>query len=187
MTPPQSPQHTARLIVVTGPESSGKSTLAQALAEELDGLLVPEYPRGYLEAAGRKAIASDFAHFAATNEHLVAAARGTLAKRGTPAGYLIQDTGIEVLRLWEEDKFGDNSEALCGAFQRQRPDLYLLSRPDLPWEYDPLRENPHRRDELFRKLRRIIEKQGCPVAEVSGFGESRTKSALRALRSILGK
>ena len=39
-------------IVVTGPESSGKTTLAQDLAQELEGLLVPEYSRIYLEQAG---------------------------------------------------------------------------------------------------------------------------------------
>ena len=173
-------------VIVTGPESTGKTTLVRTLAARLGGVAVPEYPRGYLEALGRRATTEDFVHFAATNTHLLDAAKARQARRSGGRGPVVQDTGAEVLHLWYEDKFGSPPAFLTAALRAQRPSAYLLCRPDLPWEYDPLREDPHRRQELFAQLRRLLHEQGARVIEVDGFDEARIEQAVTALRTLRG-
>ena len=170
-------------VIVTGPESTGKSTLAVALAGHFDGTLVPEYPRGYLHALGRLATAEDFAHFVAVNTQLPAAAKAREKRRGKRKRerFVVQDTGAEVLALWHEDKFGPSPEFLEAALAEQSPDVYLLCRPDLPWEYDPLREDPHRRRELFGKFRALLDAHRARVIEVRGFDRERLSGVLDAL------
>ena len=172
-------------VIVTGPESTGKTTLAAALAARADGTFVPEYPRGYLQALGRLADASDFAHFVVANAHLPAAAKAREKRRGKRKRdrLVVQDTGAEVLKLWHEDKFGPCPAFLDGAFAAQAPDVYLLCRPDLPWEYDPLREDPHRRWELFGKFRGLLDARSARVIEVRGFDDARLGSAVDDLRA----
>ena len=170
-------------IIVTGPESTGKTTLVAALAARHGGLPIPEYPRGYLEALGRLAEPADFPHFARVNVQLAAAALAQ-SRRSREAPLVLQDTGAEVLALWYEDKFGDRPDYLRDALRAQRPDAYLLCRPDLPWEYDPLREDPHRRQELFTRLRGILDETGARVVEVAGFDDAREAEATASLERL---
>ncbi len=171
-------------LIVTGPESTGKTTLSRQLAAHFGGVWVPEYPRGYLEAAGRLAVRADFRHFVDADRHLVRAAQ---QQARWPAGsepVVVQDTGIEVLALWHGDKFGPPPTFLREAMTSRCPDVYILCRPDLPWVYDPLREDPHRREQLFADLRRSVDTLGCRVVEVRGFDESRLANTLDALKGL---
>lgn len=168
-------------IIVTGPESSGKTTLARQIAVRLDACFVPEYPRGYLEAAGRRAVRGDFIHFASVNRQLVAAGLARQVRQGRLHPVVVQDTGAEVLRIWLDDKLGGGFPAL--ETDQPRPDLLLLCHPDLPWVYDPLREDPHRREALFGHFRVLIESRGLQWAEISGFDESRLKIALQCVHA----
>ena len=171
-------------VVITGPESSGKSTLATYLAAARSGLYIPEYARGYLAAASRMAVQEDFDHLLAAQNNLLQAAAQQQARNPDKIRFILQDTGSEILWLWQQDKF-NLSPAVETSLLQQRPDLYLLCRPDLPWEYDPLREDPHRRNLLFLRLREKLLDLKAPLVEVSGFGESRNKKALKALDRLL--
>ncbi len=172
-------------IIVTGPESTGKTTLSKKMAEELGAVWIPEYARGYLEAAGRRAKKEDFPHFVRATQQLLEAGFRQQERRNKIPSVVIQDTSHEVYHLWQSDKFSLSS-LVVDAFKNDQPDAYLLCTPDLPWQADPLREDPHRRQELFLAIQALIKTSGCPVIEVSGFGESRTKNALGQLAHILG-
>lgn len=171
-------------IIVTGPESSGKTTLSQQLAEKLGGAWIPEYARGYLQAANRKAIPSDFPHLVKATNSLVEAGFEQQERIGQAPALVIQDTGMEVLYVWQHDKF-KSTPLVAAAFADSMPDVYILCTPDLPWENDPLREDPHRRQELFLEIKSLLRGTGFPVIEVSGFGESRMKNILKDIEHYL--
>ncbi len=171
-------------IIVTGPESTGKTTLSKKIAEAYDAIWIPEYARGYLEALDRKALGTDFPHFVQTTNQLIEAGFQQQERAGQSPGTIIQDTSHEILHIWQADKF-TLSPLVEEAFKHARPDAYVLCQPDLPWEPDPQREDPHRRQELYETLHALLLASGSRVIEVSGFGESRTKTALSQLKFIL--
>ncbi len=163
-------------IVVTGPECSGKSTLSKELAEKLDEPWVSEYAVEYLNQRTG----------AYQSEDLVAIAYGQLKQihSAVPMArrYLIIDTGIEVIDLWHRDKIGPLPEELATLRQRWQPDMYLLCKPDIPYEPHPLREDEHRRDELFGKYQEMLQNE-CLVI-VSGNMEQRIALAIDAIRTL---
>jgi nicotinamide riboside kinase len=132
-------------ILVTGPESSGKTTLAQGLNKHLDGLMVPEFSRIYLEKLNRPYIEDD----------LLAIAKGQLdwINRGVnkSPNFLILDTGLLVMKVWGLYKYQNSHPWIASNLEKQQFDFIFLSSPsDIPWEEDSLRENPNDRDILFQ-------------------------------------
>lgn len=161
-------------IVVTGPESSGKTTLAQDLVQELDGLLVPEYSRIYLEQSGLRYGKDDL--------ELIAAGQRGLEHRALRSATrpIVSDTGLEVLEVWSLERFNCVHPEITNWRDRQ-VGLYLLCRPDLPWEEDPLRENPFDRDRLFEHYLDMLKAADKPFAVIEGEGNARLQSALDAV------
>lgn len=167
-------------IVLTGPESSGKTTLAEQLAERFGTAWVPEFSREYLGQLGRTYVEAD----------LVEIAKGQLAREKAaasqnPNGLLFLDTSLEVLKIWSEVVYGRCDDWIASQWKASLPDFYLLCLPDLPWEYDPLRENPHDRDLLLERYRREIRAIGVPCSEVGGSGMERFESAANAVNHFL--
>lgn len=163
-------------IVVTGPESSGKTTLSRALAEYFNGSWAPEYARYYLEERnGRYG-----------EEDLLRIARGQylweryLAQRG-PAP-LISDTSMLVLKVWSDYRFGRTHPWILEKLQHPPHPLYLLCAPDIPWSYDPLRENSHDREALFDIYLRELDALGAPFVVIRG--EDREKRLLQGKRAV---
>ncbi len=163
-------------IVITGPESSGKTTLSRALAEKLSAPVVPEYARLYLERFGPAYTLDDLTHIAHGQAALeLAAAAGA-------EDLILADTSLEVIRVWWDYRFGTPPAWLEALLRRHRGDYYLLCAPDLPWQPDPLRANPHDRDQLFVRYRELLERLGVSYGVVEGSGEARTRRALALLR-----
>lgn len=139
-------------LLITGPESSGKTTLARHLARTLDGCYVAEAARDYLEQRDGKYTEADLPKI----WELQAAAEDTA--RASSAAFVICDTGPEVIRIWAEVKYGRCPEAILRASEERYYDLVLLCAPDLPWVEDPLRESPDvaDRDNLFRRYLALL-------------------------------
>lgn len=167
-----------RKVVITGPESSGKSSLAEALADYYSTVTVPEYARTYLEKLGRPYEEKD----------LLDIALGQLEWEekyaSTAKDWLFLDTSLLVLKIWSEHKYGRCDSFILENLQRSTYDLYLLCRPDIPWTYDPLRENPTDRDELYTLYQNELESLGFPYAVISGQGEDRVGKALAVLEGL---
>ncbi len=166
-------------IAITGPESTGKSKLAAWLAGHYQALWVPEYARQYLEKNG-----PDY-----TPEDIVAIARGQLANENAAtenaSRVLFCDTDLLVTKIWCEVVFGFCPEWIEKQFHAHRYDLYLLCYPDIPWEPDPLRENPNDRKELFGLYLKILEENNLPFRIIKELGLVRFKNARTFVEEIL--
>lgn len=137
-------------VGIIGPESTGKSTLAKYLARRYKGVLVPEFAREYMEA-----LAPNYDY---TYEDVVAIARHQVEEIVSLSSTLVFfDTELIITKVWFLHKFGKCPEFLLDAIQRYKMDVYLLCYPDMPWQPDPVRENPDIRDYLFDWYEREIQ------------------------------
>lgn len=162
-------------IAVTGPECCGKTTLATWLGEKLfDARVMSEYARQYLEAKG--------AGYKYTREDLIAIARtsaGSMSKAfKATSDALIVDTDFYVIDIWWRELYGEHNEEIEAMKETFDFDLYLLCEPDLPWEFDPLRENPDDRHRLFDLYKTELLRDGRTVEIVKGSGEERMQEVL---------
>jgi nicotinamide riboside kinase len=161
------------VLSITGPEASGKTTLAHGLARALPGaLVVPEFARCYLQAKGADYTFPDFMA-------MLAGQRGWeqwfAAK--TPS-YLICDTDATVFEVWAQERYGFVPPEVLDWKKERKADLHLLCVPDMPWEADPLREHPHDRERLFMAYQRALSDELAPVLELSGDVQTRLKTVL---------
>lgn len=164
-------KHESGLIIcVTGPESTGKTTLASALAAEYGLPLVSEAARDYLQ--GR--MPYDRADLLAIAELQLAAEARALAS-GAPA--VLADTDLMVIQIWWQEKFGELDVRISEGLQARSARRYLLTRPDIPWYPDPLRESPNDRPRLYRRHQELLAASEFPFAEIGGQGEARLHAA----------
>jgi nicotinamide riboside kinase len=147
-------------IAITGPECSGKTTLAAALQAALpNAVVVPEMARSYLESSGIgiNYSAADVLHIA----HLQHKALNEAVR--SDAQVVVSDTDFAVLCVWTDVVYGKVDPDIYALFQSFEFDMYLLCRPDLPWEFDPLRQNPTDRDALFERYVQLLESHGLLI------------------------
>ena len=171
-----------RVICATGAESTGKTTLCRRLAAAFEVPWLPEYAREHL--AGREEY--DQADVAAIAREQMR--REAELAAGATAG-LVLDTDLSVILIWWREKFGAPPEWLAQAFAAQSARLYLLCRPDLPWQADPLRETGGDRRRLLRHhnaYRELLRQRDLPFVEIGGRGRARDEAALRAAAPCLG-
>lgn len=165
-------------ISVTGPESTGKSWLAQHLAEYYKTQWVPEYARKYLEDIKRLY----------TYEDILLIARKQFQEENSAAKrseLLFSDTDFCVTSIWCNVKFGKCHDWITVKLEENHYNLYLLCNIDLPWQYDPLREHPEMRSELFGMYCDLLENRKFNYRVVSGDGNNRLLNAINFVDEYL--
>jgi NadR type nicotinamide-nucleotide adenylyltransferase len=172
-------------IVVIGPESTGKSSLCEALAREFRTQWVPEYAREYLTKYGMEYGPDD----------LMTIARGQLELEDRCAAAVIEsggellfiDTDMYVMKVWSEFVFGRCETWILDQIARRSYAGYLLCRTDLPWATDVLREYPDPvvREQLFHIYKDVLVNQSTPWAEIGGEGEDRVRAGVAAVKKLL--
>ncbi|MFM8564894.1 MAG: AAA family ATPase [Bacteroidota bacterium] len=162
-------------VVLTGPESAGKTQLAAQLARAFRTLWTPEIAREYLTEHGPEYAPDDVVKMA----HLQAERAEELAASG--AEFVIEDTDVLTQRIWFREKYGYPHPELEA--MHLRGDLYLLCAPDLAWTADPLREHPKESDRQrhFEQYHTELERNKKTFNVVSGQGSARKTNALRTL------
>ena len=174
-----------RKIVITGPESSGKTTLAKALAVHHDAGLVAEMARTYFAerpgtyAGYDEAELRSIAGLQVREEDRVV---NNVARDG--GGLVCCDTDLITIRIWGEEKFGRSDPWVVQQTMERPYDLWLLCRPDMPWEPDPLRENPNDRERLFEVYRSTLRTLEKPFIVLEGAHELRLRQAIAAIAQV---
>lgn len=160
-------------IAITGPESSGKTTLAKLLAQKLNGVFIPEFAREYLIRQNCNYIQKDLDSIAKGQLKLWQACENNL---------LIADTDLSVIYIWSKYKYNSVSDYIEKSFSKQIDDgyfeYYILCTPDTPWEDDVLRENPDNRDQLMNLYIQELDKRNVPYTIVKGTNEERLNSVI---------
>ncbi len=177
-------------IVVTGGESTGKTTLAAALAKALGSLWVPEYSRTYAEQVGRALTSADVEPIAhgqmAVEDAAIERWRAQVGpRRGAPP--LLLDTDLVSTTVYAEHYYGACPEWIMTAARERLGDLYLLCEPDLPWTADGVRDQPEKRLELHSAFGARLREVGARVESVTGVGEGRLRGALAVVARWRGR
>ena len=166
-------------VSLTGPESTGKTTLAARLAAHYGTTFAPEFAREYLAASGPHYIPEDLEEIA----------RGQLAAEAEAEAHATRvvfcDSDLLVIKIWSEHAFGICPEWVLRRIDEQHYDLVLLMGVDLPWEPDPLREHPFLRQHFYDLYQRELREQMSNFAEISGAGDRRFAQACYLVDELL--
>lgn len=166
-----------RRVAIVGAESSGKSTLAAALAAHYGTIWVPEYAREYLAATQGAYTEADIPRIAQGQLH----AENHAAQHAQQ--WLFCDTEALVCKIWMEYKYGYCDAAVEAQFQQQSYAIFLLCAPDVAWEPDPLRELPDQaaRLAIFDRYQTVLAQYHKPFVVISGDLPARMRQCLAAL------
>ncbi len=154
-------------IILTGPESTGKSTLAKQLAREYNTVWVPEFARTYLEGLKRPYREDDLLKIAKGQRDL----ESFFYKKSNQ--YLFCDTSMLVMKIWSEYRFGKCHPWILEELEKEKNTIYILCGTDIPWEYDEQRENPNDRNDLYKRYLAELKFYQKEFIEVTGNQEVR--------------
>ncbi len=162
-------------IVVIGPESTGKSTLCEQLADHYKTEWVPEFARNYLLEIRRPYTYEDLLYIA--EEQIILEDR-ICASTKTPLVFI--DTDMYVMKVWCEYVFKKCHPFILDQIAKRKYDGYLLCNTDLPWVADELREYPdlESREKLFYMYKDLMVNQSIPWIEISGDYDKRLQQAI---------
>lgn len=182
--------HYVRRVVITGAESTGTSTLAQALAAHLGCPWVPEYGREWTlirpEGLSAPWRTDEFVSIAQVQN-----ANEDAAARTTPNRWIVCDTDSLATALWHERYMGALSPAVGAIAAKQvKPFARILTGDEIPFVQDGIRDGEHIRQAMQGRFREILsnpEAQGAPWIEVHGSVEERLAATLAFLRDLCGQ
>lgn len=167
-------------IALTGPESTGKSTLGQFLAHHYNGLYIEEYARTYLER-GDGTYAYDDILIMAKGQLQSEQNITDLAKKNQ---LIFADTEWINYKIWLEYKNMVVPNWILEGIEQSDYSLYLLMYPDLPWQEDPLREYPDLRMYFFDWFQSELERFKKPYIIIRGEGKVREENAMEVINKL---
>ncbi len=167
-------------ICLTGPECTGKTVLAAALARELNTVWVPEFAREHAETCGHELSAADVEPIA----------RGQMANedRVTPSAdrVLLLDTDLISTVVYARHYYGSCPRWIEEEARRRRADLYLLLDTDVPWNPDSVRDaGGDEREDLFDAFRAALDEFETRWEIVSGDRDARRAYAALAISTVI--
>ena len=159
-------------IVITGPESSGKTTLCKALSSHFNLPFAKEYAREYLDLLNRDYNQSD----------LLKIAKGQLQAENEMQ---LLDTDLVTLKIWSKYKYNSCDKWILDKTEKQKSKnrFYLLCKPDIAWKPDPLRENPKNRMNIFKIYKDELDNLEHNYLIVEG--ENRIKKSISKISPLI--
>lgn len=164
-----------RRVAILGAESTGKSTLAEALATHYDTVWVPEYLREFVETHGRTPRADEQFHIAATQ-----VAREEAAQAQLQDGLLFCDTTPLMTAVYSYHYFTAPNAELAALAASRCYNFTLVAAPTNPWVGDGLmRDGDTVRQTVHRLLIAALQEAGIPYLLVEGDVAQRVQQAAR--------
>lgn len=171
-----------KVLVLTGPESSGKSWLAAELQAHFGGMVVGEYVRHFIDTEQRDTCYAD----------IPVIARGQLAWEDTARAkqppLLILDTHLLSNMLWSRILFGDCPDWLERELQARHYDLHLLLDPrEVPWVDDGQRCQPDlaQRLDFHHSCSQWLKANNQRFCEISGGWSQRHQATFAQVAALL--
>jgi nicotinamide riboside kinase len=164
-------------IVIFGPESTGKTTLAKQLAETFHTNWTPEYAREYLQNLWEKE------QKICTYEDILPIAIGQIKLENETVAlatdYLFCDTNLLTTKLFSDINYGKCPSEVSDAAISHKYDLVLLTDIDIPWVKDDLRSAPNTREKEFNIFEKTLIGLEKPYIKLSGNKTDRLEKAKR--------
>ncbi len=191
-------------IVIIGPESTGKSTLCESLAQHYGMQWCPEFAREYLITNGKEYSFNDLltiakgqlaledeyetivkSQWSMVNDRTWINPHSLITTQKSPLLFI--DTDMYVMKVWCEYVFEKCHQFILDQIVNRKYDLYLLCHTDLPWVKDDLREYPDAgiRNELYHIYKDLLINQQVPWVEIGGSHEDRSLMAIAAVEEYL--
>lgn len=159
-------------VVVTGPESTGKTEICKFLAASFKTEFIPEYAREYIASLNRPYTFEDVEKIARVQVEQLRQYR----EEKLPILFL--DTYLIITKVWFREVYGIIPDWIDSSLADAGIDLFLLCYFDIDWIPDPVRENPGpRRAFLYESYLKEIEQMGWPCEVIRGCGTERFNNA----------
>ena len=168
-----------RRIAIIGAESTGKTWLCENLAKHYNTIWVPEYAREYFHD-------SDIYNFTMDDLVKIAEKQMALEEKLYPNAkdFLFCDTTLITLKIWAELEFQKIPPVIADNLPKIKYEHYFITNNEMPWVYDPLRQNKHSRDMLMEMNIAEVKKLGIPYSIISGKDTDRLKNAIKILQNF---
>lgn len=169
-------------IAMYGPESTGKTTLSQQLAEEFNTVWIPEFAREYLQDKWNSK--NEICQI----EDIVPIAIGQVKLENEAlskaSNYLFCDTNLMVTKVFSEIYYGNCNSKIDKAAKKHKYDLFFLTDIDVPWEKDDLRDLPQGRENTLAIFEKALIDADKPFIKISGNKEVRFEKAAKIIRDL---
>jgi NadR type nicotinamide-nucleotide adenylyltransferase len=160
-------------VAIIGPESAGKTTLAGMLKVHYNGFIVNEFAREYL---------NDKSSYEEEDLLEIAKGQANLEDEGinSDKNIVLFDTNFLVLKVWSVLRYNRCHSFIEEELSNRNYDLTLLLLPNIPWQYDPMRESPSIEDRMniFNEYRKQLELLKHPYQIIRNIGYGRTQESI---------
>ena len=171
-------------VVIYGPESTGKTTLAMALADHYQTEWVPEYAREYLQDVWDREERTCEPHDLLPIAEGQMKLENELTKKADRI--LICDTDLLETKVYSEAYYVGSCDPILEKYALENSyDLYLLTYIDIPWVKDDLRDKPNERERMFNYFKNALEKYQRDFVILSGDKPTRLKTAISHIDKLL--
>lgn len=170
-------------LVVTGSESTGKTTLAHSLAAHYQVPLAQEFVRTYALAKHGPIDAGD--HWPIVHGQI--AVQESTEARAAEAGHhlVVFDTDLLSTVAYALHYTGHCDAGIEQLARERLAHHYLLLDIDVPWVPDGVRDRATQRDEIHALFRHTLDRFGAPYTLVRGSWDERLSTAVRVTDDLL--